>query len=76
MDYDNKENTAELVRALRSECGQVKRSTLLESANAIESLQKENAFLKEMQRLLTAGLDKAELGTMVNHVWNYGDWRK
>ena len=45
MDYDNKENTAELIKALRSESGRVKRSTLLDAANAIESLQRENAFL-------------------------------
>lgn len=75
MDYDNKENTAELIKALRSESGRVKRSTLLDAANAIESLQRENAFLKEMQRLLTAGMDNAKLGSMVNQVWNKGDWR-
>ena len=74
-DCTNKAQTTALILALRAESGVVKRSVLLEAASTIEGLQQENAFLCEMQKVLTAGMSKEHLGILVNQVWKSGNWR-
>ena len=44
--------------------------TLCEAINAIESLQEENKFLKDMQKQLVKGMDEHELGKMVGVALN------
>ena len=41
-----------------------------EAANAIETLQEENRFLKNMQKQLASSVDKRELGNMVRGALN------
>ena len=62
-----------LIFALRNEDGIVKRSTLLEAADAIENLQSENEFLRNMQKLLTANMSEYEIGIMVDEALKNSD---
>lgn len=41
------------------------KKTIKEAINAIESLQAENSFLKEMQRQMAKNMGEQELGIMV-----------
>ena len=54
-----------LIKDLRNPNGIIKRSRLTEAADELESLQKENAFLKAMQRRLVEGKSEHEVGVLV-----------